>query len=135
MELNIFAMPPSTILLLLSAVFGMSNALPWSGPIPTSVYKADEWSPRPTNIPENPRDLFKRAQVDVAVCGWVGGNEKNPAVCPTGSSCIHDMAHGYVGCCTTAGKCTAGVYTGCVDKNSPGGNTGPAVENNGIYTW
>lgn len=135
MEFNLFAMPPSTIILLLSAAFGITSALPWAGPVPTSAYKADEWTPRPTDIPINPKELFRRSAVDITVCGWLGGKQDDPAVCNTGSSCIHDYAHGYVGCCTTAGKCTAGVYTACIDKNSPGGNSGPPVENNGIFTW
>jgi hypothetical protein len=138
MAFSIFAMPASSLILLLSAAFRASNALPWAGPAPTQVYKADEWSPRPTNIPANPLELFRRDWVDVAVCGWIGAQSDNPAVCPSGSSCIHDTAHGspgYIGCCTTSGSCTAGLYTSCVDKNSPGGQSGPLVENNGIFTW
>ncbi|KAG9246210.1 hypothetical protein BJ878DRAFT_303662 [Calycina marina] len=134
MEFNIFAMPPSSILLLLSAAFRITNALPWAGPEPTIVYQADEWSPVPTQIRVDPKELFRRTNVDVAVCGWLGGDKDNPAVCPTGSSCIHDWAHGYVGCCATVGSCTAGVYTSCVDKNSLGGTTGPVVVNNGVFT-
>lgn len=135
MALNIFAMPASSIILLLSAAFGVSSALPWSGPAPTEAYREDAWSPRPTNVPVDPLELFKRDSVDVSVCGWLGGNSADPAVCPTGSSCIHDTVHGYVGCCTTSGACTAGVYTSCVDKNSPGGNSGQQVMNNGVFTW
>lgn len=135
MAFNIFAMPTSSIILLLSAAFGVSNALPWAGPAPTGVYKEDAWSPRPTNKPVDLLELFKRDSIDVRVCGWLGGKSENAAICPTGSSCIHDIVHGYVGCCATSGPCTAGVYTSCVDKNSPGGSSGPLVENNGVYTW
>jgi len=135
MAFNIFAMPPSSIVLLLSAAFGVANALPWTGPAPTGVYDPDQWSPRPTNVPVQPRDLFKRDYLPVSFCGWIGGVSSNPAVCPTGSSCIHDIAHAVIGCCTTTGPCTAGVYTSCIDKNSPGGNSGPVVENNGVFTW
>lgn len=124
-------MPSSSIILLLSAAFGVSEALPWAGPEPTTVYKRDEWSPRPTDA-VNARYLFKRKSFDVSYCGWIGGNSADPAVCPTGSSCIHDTAHGYVGCCTTSGSCTAGVYTSCVDGNNA---SGPQVDNNGIFTW
>jgi hypothetical protein len=109
--------------------------LPWSGPAPTGVYKEDAWSPRPTSNPADPLELFKRNSVGINYCGWIGGASDNPAICQTGSSCIHDTAHGYVGCCTTEGPCTAGVYTSCVDKNSPGGNSGLQVINNGVFTW
>lgn len=136
MAFSIFSLPASSIVLILSAAFGVSNALPWAGPTPTLGYTGEEWSPRPTNSPLGLQELFKRDTPDIAVCGWLGGKSDNPAVCPTGSSCIHDMSHGYVGCCTTSGACTAGVYTSCVDKNSKGGiSSGPLVVNNGIFTW
>ncbi|KAH8593515.1 hypothetical protein B0O99DRAFT_627397 [Bisporella sp. PMI_857] len=135
MEFNIFAMPPSAILLLLSAAFRVTNALPWSGPIPTSVYQADEWSPRPTQFPVDPKELFRRKTPDIRVCGWLGGTSSEPAVCPTGSSCVRAMNHGYVGCCKIGeSSCTEGVYTSCVDKNSQQETTGPQIKNNGIYT-
>lgn len=136
MTLNIFAMPSSSIVLLLSAAFGISNALPWSGPEPTLVYRADEWSPRPTNAAIGPGELFGRS-VDVSVCGWLGGNSADPAVCPSGSSCIHDQAHTAIGCCRIgADSCTEGVYTSCVDKKSKISTTsGVFVQNNGVYTW
>jgi hypothetical protein len=135
MAINLFAMPSSTIVLLLSAAFGLSNALPWAGPEPTAAYKTDEWSPRPTKLPANPADLFKRASVDVAYCGWVGGISSEPAVCPSGSSCIHDTIHKYVGCCATSGPCTAGVYTSCVDYRNTAWNSKPVWQDNGIFTW
>ena len=137
MAFNIFAMPSSAIVLLLSAAFGITDAKPWAGPAATATYKVDEWSPRPTKTAVDARALFKRDSVDVAVCGWAGGIQSNAQICPTGSSCIHDTAHGAIGCCATDPSipCTAGVYTSCVDKNSEGGNTGPVVENNGIFTW
>lgn len=135
MAFNIFSMPSSSIVLLLSAAFGISSARPWDGPQPTTIYQADEWSPRPTNSPVNPRDIFRRSSVDVRVCGWLGGNSADPAICPVGSSCIHDTAHGAIGCCATSGACTAGVYTSCVDRNSKTSSGSVLVENNGVYTW
>ena len=135
MMVNLLAMPSSALLIILSIVFGASNALPWPGPEPTAAYQGHEWSPRPTTIPRNPADIFKRDSVDVAVCGWIGGISSEPAICPPGSSCIHDLAHGYVGCCTTSGPCTAGVYTSCVDFHNPAWNSRPVWQNNGIYTW
>lgn len=135
MAINIFVMPSSSIVLLLSAVFGISNALPWTGAKPTNVYKADAWSPAPTFVPVDPAELFKRASVDVNICGWIGGSSANAATCSSGSSCIRDTIHGYVGCCTTSGACTAGVYTSCVDSNSVGWSPYSGLQNNGIYTW
>jgi hypothetical protein len=135
MALNIFSMPSSSVLFLLSAAFGLSNALPWAGPKPTNVYRADAWSPAPTEVPVNPADLFKRTSVDVNICGWIGANSANAATCSTGSSCIRDTIHGYVGCCATSGPCTQGVYTSCVDSNSVGWVPNSGLQNNGIYTW
>lgn len=135
MSFNIFAMPSSSILLLLSAAFGISNALPWAPAQETNAYLADAWTPAPTAIPVDPADLFKRSVVDVNICGWIGGNSAAPAVCSVGSSCIHDYNHGYVGCCPSEGPCTQGVYTSCVDKNSVGWSPNAGLQNNGVYTW
>ena len=135
MAVNIFAMPSSSLILLLSAVFGISNALPWTGARPTQVYKADEISSAPTFVPVDPKELFKRTSVGVNVCGWIDGNSANAATCSSGSSCIRDTVHGYVGCCTTSGACTAGVYTSCIDSNSFGWTPNSGLANNGIYTW
>lgn len=135
MGFNVFAMPSSSILLLFSVALGVSNALPWAGPQPTNAYQPDAWSPVPTRIPADPARLFKRSSVDVNVCGWLGGNLGQPASCSSGSSCIHDTIHGYVGCCATSGACTEGIYTSCVDYQSSGSNKNSDPANNGIYTW
>jgi hypothetical protein len=124
---------PSSLIFLFSAALGLANALPWNGAQKTAVYKADAWSPVPTAVPA--AELFKRTSVDVNVCGWIGGNLAEPAACSSGSSCVHDTIHGYVGCCTTSGACTAGVYTSCVDQNSAGWSPKSGVQENGIYTW
>jgi hypothetical protein len=128
-------MPASSILLLFSVALGVSDALPWAGPQPTNAYQPDAWSPKPTSIPADPAKLFKRSSVDVNVCGWIGGELGQPAACSSGSSCIHDTIHGYVGCCTTSGACTTGVYTSCVDSSSKGWNLNSGLADNGIYTW
>jgi hypothetical protein len=73
--------------------------------------------------------------VDVAVCGWIGGNSAQVAGCSSGSSCIHDTIHGYVGCCPTSGVCTQGVYTSCVDMNNLGWSPNSGMVDNGIFTW
>ena len=133
--INIFAMPSSSILLLFSLAFGASNALPGAPAQKTNAYRADAWSPAPTPRAVDPARLFKRTSVDVAVCGWIGGNSAQPAGCSSGSSCIHDTIHGYVGCCTTSGACTQGVYTSCVDKNNLDWSPNSGMVDNGIFTW
>lgn len=135
MTFDVFSMPPSSALLLFSLAFGLTNARPWHGATKTAVYQADEWSPRPTNVPVNPRELFKRTHLGVEVCGWVGGNVASVVACGSGSSCVHDTVHGYVGCCATSGPCTAGVYTSCVDESSSDWGYDSGLVNNGIVTW
>ncbi|KAH8795563.1 hypothetical protein BGZ57DRAFT_201927 [Hyaloscypha finlandica] len=134
MGFNIFAMPASSIVLLFSVALGVSNALPWEGPQPTNAYQPDAWSPVPTRIPADPANLFKRSSVGVNVCGWIGGNVGEPVQCASGSSCVHDTIHGYVGCCTTSGACTSGVYTSCVDSQSSAWNQNSGLADSGIYT-
>lgn len=125
----------SASFLLIAAWVAPLQALPWAGPRPTAVYKADEWSPRPTSVASDPEELFKRDSVPVNVCGWYNGVGASPAACGVGSSCVHDTVHGYIGCCATAGACTAGVYTSCVDQNSPGWKANSGIQVNGVYTW
>lgn len=135
MAVNFFAMPSSSVVLLFSFAFSLTNALPWTGPQQTNVYREAAWSPAPTALPNVPANIFKRESVDVNVCGWIGGSSGAPAVCSAGSSCIHDTIHAVIGCCTTDGPCTAGVYTSCVDKNSIGWSPNEGMQNNGIYSW
>ncbi|KAL2066071.1 hypothetical protein VTL71DRAFT_2142 [Oculimacula yallundae] len=134
MAVNFFAMPSSSMLLLFSFAFSLTNALPWMGAQQTKVYREAAWSPAPTALPNVPAHIFKRESVDVNICGWIGGSSGVPAVCSAGSSCIHDTIHAIVGCCTTDGPCTAGVYTSCVDKNSVGWTPNEGMQNNGIYS-
>ncbi|KAH7309331.1 hypothetical protein BKA65DRAFT_543536 [Rhexocercosporidium sp. MPI-PUGE-AT-0058] len=134
MAVNFFAMPSSPLLLLFSFAFSLTNALPWAGAQQTNVYREAAWSPAPTALPKVPANIFKRESVDVNICGWIGGSFGAPALCSAGSSCIHDTIHAVVGCCTTDGPCTAGVYTSCVDKNSLGWAPNEGMQNNGIYS-
>lgn len=133
--INLFAMPPSSVALLFSVVLGLTNAMPWAEPAKTAAYVADEWTPRPTGTPSDPAKLFKRGSVAVAVCGWAGGNLAYPAECASGSSCVHDTMHALVGCCTTDGPCTQGVYTTCIDNKSPGWESTSAIVNDGVVKW
>ena len=134
MASNVFSMP-SLLALLLSLALGWTNARPWHGATMTTGSQGDDWSPRPTQMPVNPGELFKREQVDIAVCGWIGGQSASPAACASGSSCIHDTIHGYVGCCATSGPCAAGVYTSCIDQNSGSGGEDSGLADSGVYTW
>lgn len=131
---NLFAMPVSSIVLIFSFACGLSDALPWAGPKETGVYRAEEFSPRPTGAPGY-HELFKRDSVAVNVCGWVGGRPESVARCGSGSSCIHDTIHGFVGCCATAGPCTDGVFTTCVDSSMEGWNSVGGLINNGVLSW
>ncbi|KAJ8060379.1 hypothetical protein OCU04_010708 [Sclerotinia nivalis] len=130
----------SLILILCFTLFLGTNAIPWAAAIQTATYKADEWSPRPTNTISEPRDLFKRGSIDVDVCGWIGGNLAQPVGCGSGSSCIHDTSFGFVGCCPTSSAgadpipCTNGLYTTCVDHNSVGYTSDSFLINNGILS-
>jgi hypothetical protein len=135
MAVNLFALPASSVALLFSLVVGLTDAIPWAEPAETLAHRGDEWSPRPTGIPNDPSKLFKRSSLDVAICGWLGGNEALPAQCSSGSSCIHDTIHGVVGCCTTDGACQQGVYTSCLDHNSGGWASTAIIKNDGVTMW
>ncbi|ESZ97732.1 hypothetical protein SBOR_1919 [Sclerotinia borealis F-4128] len=138
--INYFAMPFSLMLFLSSTIFGVTNAIPWAAAEQTATYKADEWSPRPTNTITKPRDLFKRGSIDVDVCGWIGGNLAQPVGCVSGSSCIHDTSLVFVGCCPTSSAgadpipCTDGLYTTCIDHNSAGYAPNSFLINNGVLS-
>ncbi|KAM3074753.1 hypothetical protein ACMFMG_008172 [Clarireedia jacksonii] len=133
-------MPTPSIILLLSSVFGYASAVPWAIAKETVTYKANNWSPRPTNTPLAAREIFKRSSVDVDVCGWIGGNSAQPVGCASGSSCIHDTLLRFVGCCPTASAgaspilCTDGLYTTCIDKNSAGYSANSFLINNGVLS-
>jgi hypothetical protein len=117
---NIFVrLPPATAVLLLTAVFSLtdSHALPRQTKI--VAYRELEvipFPPAPTNPPLSPFDLQRRQEN--TICGFIGGNSDLPATCSLGSHCVLDPANSVVGCCPNGGTCTTGVYTGCVDRNS-----------------
>ncbi|KAH8679034.1 hypothetical protein BGZ60DRAFT_525765 [Tricladium varicosporioides] len=135
MAINLFAMPSSSIALLFSVAFGLTRAMPWAEAQKTASYQVEEWSPKPTGVASDPARIFKRSVVDVAICGWFGADSAKPAACPTGSSCIHDTLHAVIGCCTTDGPCTQGVYTSCMDQRSSGwASTSGGAVNNGVTT-
>ncbi|KAM0253618.1 hypothetical protein ACHAQJ_007193 [Trichoderma viride] len=53
------------------------------------------------------------------VCGYIGGDPNFPATCLAGSHCAADVENKAIGCCPDGGPCTGGIFTGCVDVNSP----------------
>ncbi|UKZ93123.1 uncharacterized protein TrAFT101_008049 [Trichoderma asperellum] len=53
------------------------------------------------------------------ICGWIGGDPNLPATCLAGSHCAADTVNKAIGCCPDEGPCTEGIFTGCVDVNSP----------------
>lgn len=117
---NVFLrLPSATAALLLSAVFDLTNghALPRQ----TKVVAFREldvipFPPAPTGQPLFPFGLEPRQEN--TICGYLGGNSDLPATCSLGSHCVLDPANSVVGCCPNGGVCTAGVFTGCVDRNS-----------------
>ncbi|PNP55441.1 hypothetical protein THARTR1_04271 [Trichoderma harzianum] len=85
------------------------NVAPW--PIaPTPAPR----SPFLRSMPEHllPRDFN-------TVCGYIGGNPGFPATCLAGSHCAVDVENKAIGCCPDGAPCTEGIFTGCVDVNSP----------------
>ena len=135
MAILLFTISPFSIALFFSVIIGLTIATPWEESVETMSYKAQEWSPRPTRAPEEPAKLFKRSSLDVAICGWLGGNKDLEARCASGSSCIHDTMHGVVGCCTQDGACQQGVYTTCLDTNSAGWLSTRVTRNDGVTMW
>ncbi|KAI0160292.1 hypothetical protein GGR57DRAFT_499704 [Xylariaceae sp. FL1272] len=113
-----FRLPPATAALLLSAAFGLTSA--HALPRQTKVVEYHVLDvvpfPLPTAGPLSPFDLQRRQ--DDTVCGFIGGDPDLPATCSAGSHCVLDAPNSVVGCCPNGGVCTAGVFTGCVDRNS-----------------
>ncbi|KAI0460107.1 hypothetical protein F5B21DRAFT_131780 [Xylaria acuta] len=114
-----FRLPPTTAVLLLSALFSLtdSHALPRQTRV-VAYHELDviPFPPIPTGEPLSPFDLKRRQEN--TICGYIGGNPDLPATCSLGSHCVLDAANSVVGCCPNGGACTTGVFTGCVDRNS-----------------
>lgn len=78
------------------------------------------YPPAPTSAPRLGWDLRRQEDAFNTVCGYLGGDPNLAATCSAGSHCVLDTQHGVVGCCPDADPvCTTGVFTGCVDGNSP----------------
>ncbi|KAI0442544.1 hypothetical protein F4803DRAFT_368023 [Xylaria telfairii] len=113
-----FRLPPTTAVLLLSAVFDLTSGHALPQQTKTVAYHELDVIPfpLPTGEPLSPFDLERRQ--DNTICGYIGGNPQLPATCSLGSHCVLDAANSVVGCCPNGGPCTTGVFTGCVDRNS-----------------
>lgn len=92
------------------------HALPRQTPRPTQVIQS--WPLQPTPAPRVPPELSRR-QFNT-VCGYIGGNPDLPATCLAGSHCVVDAEKKAIGCCPDDGDCGSGIFTGCVDENTPG---------------
>ncbi|TQW00797.1 hypothetical protein V2A60_001838 [Cordyceps javanica] len=96
------------------------HAFPRQTVRPTASVNMLSWPIKPTTAPTIPSQLAGR---DLnTVCGYIGGNPDLPATCMAGSHCVVDTEHRAIGCCPDEGDCTVGIFTGCVDQNSPGQN-------------
>ncbi|KAH7035641.1 uncharacterized protein B0I36DRAFT_373025 [Microdochium trichocladiopsis] len=113
--------PATTTAIFISAILGLTRA----GALPRQTSTVDHpeldlvsWPLAPTAAPNLPYELLQRQDFNT-ICGYIGGDSALPATCSAGSHCVLDQGHGFIGCCPDNGPCTAGVYTGCVDVNSP----------------
>jgi hypothetical protein len=134
MKRDIFLrLPQPMAMLLLSAILDLTSAhtlypLPRrtkSSPQPTTTILAHRvidvvpFPPLPTTPPELTAGRLRRQDLNT-ICGYIGGDPELPATCGVGSHCVLDTQHGAVGCCPdNEPACTTGVFTACVDGNSP----------------
>ena len=82
--------------------------------VPFRALNVVSW-PLPTGT-SHPHPRLRRSNT---ICGYIGGDPGLPATCSAGSHCVLDSEHNAVGCCPDgADRCTAGVYTGCVDGDA-----------------
>ncbi|UKZ54227.1 hypothetical protein TrVGV298_008034 [Trichoderma virens] len=85
------------------------NVVPWPiAPTP---------APRSPSFRSMPDQLLQRDFN--TICGFIGGDPNFPATCLAGSHCAVDVDNKAIGCCPDGGPCTGGIFTGCVDVNSP----------------
>lgn len=113
------SLSPAKLLAYLSSFVALASGHALPRQTPTVALHELNVLPYPlaTPAPDSPFDL-RRRQFNT-VCGYVGGDPGLPATCSAGSHCAVDVDHGAIGCCPDAGGCTQGVFTGCVDRNSP----------------
>ncbi|KAL6886226.1 hypothetical protein HDV57DRAFT_381972 [Trichoderma longibrachiatum] len=88
------------------------NVVPW--PIATPAPRA---SPDLSLAAVPAADLLRRDFN--TICGFIGGHADFPATCLPGSHCAVDVDNKAIGCCPDGAPCTGGIFTSCVDVNSP----------------
>ncbi|KAI8235454.1 hypothetical protein K4K55_004263 [Colletotrichum sp. SAR 10_96] len=117
---DVFRLPPAAAaLVLLSNLLTTADAvavLPQKTQhLPFRVLDVVDW-PLQTPMPW----LGRRQDSSTnTVCGYIGGDPGFAATCSAGSHCAMDASVSAVGCCPNGVACTTGVYTSCVDQNSP----------------
>ncbi|KAK1849775.1 hypothetical protein CCHR01_07593 [Colletotrichum chrysophilum] len=117
---DVFLLPPAAAaLVLLSNLLTIADAvavLPQKTQhLPFRVLDVVDW-PLQTPMPW----LGRRQDSSTnTVCGYIGGDPGFAATCSAGSHCAMDASVSAVGCCPNGVACTTGVYTSCVDQNSP----------------
>ncbi|EFY98180.1 hypothetical protein X797_005073 [Metarhizium robertsii] len=110
--------PPSTALFVFSTLCSLvaGNVLPQeTKTIEARAFNVRPW-PLATLAPASPLELLRRESN--TICGYIGGDPNLPATCLAGSHCAADVENGVIGCCPDKGPCNAGIFTGCVDRNS-----------------
>lgn len=95
----------------------VGHILPRETTPPSGTLNIELWPLQPTPAAMLPAELRRRDFN--TVCGYIGGNPDLPATCLDGSHCVVDKEHSAIGCCPDEGDCTTGIYTNCVDDNSP----------------
>ncbi|KAL7924564.1 hypothetical protein ACQKWADRAFT_286985 [Trichoderma austrokoningii] len=77
-------------------------------------------APKPPALASSPAEQLLLLERGLnTICGWIGGDPNLPATCLAGSHCAADTVNKAIGCCPDQGPCTAGIFTSCVDVNSP----------------
>ncbi|KAG8405906.1 hypothetical protein J3459_020091 [Metarhizium acridum] len=110
--------PPSTSLFVFSTLSSLvaGNVLPReTKTVAARAFNVRPW-PLATLAPVSPLELLRRESN--TICGYIGGDPDLPATCLAGSHCAADVENGVIGCCPDKGPCNAGIFTGCVDRNS-----------------
>ena len=114
-------LPPAVVVFVLATLLRLTNGHVLPHETRTVQVRALNVEPWPlvasTPAPTSPAELTRRGQYNT-VCGYLGGDPALPATCMAGSHCAVEVDHGAIGCCPDGDKCTGGIFTGCVDKNS-----------------
>ncbi|EFQ34703.1 hypothetical protein CGRA01v4_08226 [Colletotrichum graminicola] len=114
-------LPPTTAVLLLSSIFALTEAgaLPPQTQAQIALRTLDvrSW---PLATPAPWLGMMRRQDDSTnTVCGYISGDPNLPATCSAGSHCAMDASASAVGCCPNGVACSTGIYTSCVDGNSP----------------